>query len=183
MSTSIFSEFSSAIQRHATFNKTKKVAAVLMLASIVPCHAHAATIDSIGGTHYDFALQTSVATRHFHPSSTQNNHQDLLNLEWNYKDDYLVGAATFKNTFEQTTELVYWGKKFRPVDANQDLYIKVVGGLIHGYKDEYKNKIPFNKYGTAPAILPSVGYCYKQVCSELIVFGAAGAMLTAGVRF
>jgi hypothetical protein len=132
---------------------------------------------------HPFTFQTSIATRHFHPSSTQNNHQDLLNLEWNYKDNLLVGAATFKNTFNQQTELLYWGAKFRPLDSQPEMYVKLVGGLIHGYKDEAKDKIPFNQLGTAPAILPSVGYCYKQFCSELIVFGTAGAMLTGGIRF
>lgn len=131
---------------------------------------------------YHFMLQTSVATRHFHPNS-QNNHQDLLNLEWNYDSNLLVGAATFRNSFEQPTQLVYWGAKFHPIASVPDAYVKVVGGLLHGYSGKYQDKIPFNKYGTAPVILPAVGYCYKQVCSELIVFGTAGAMLTAGVRF
>lgn len=132
---------------------------------------------------YPFMLQTSVATRHFHPSSAQNNHQELLNLEWNYKDNLLVGAASFRNTYRQPTQLVYWGAKFHPLDSAPNAYLKVVAGLIHGYKGEYQDHIPFNQLGTAPAILPAVGYCHKQLCSELIVFGAAGAMLTAGVRF
>jgi hypothetical protein len=132
---------------------------------------------------YPFTLQTSVATRHFHPSPTQNNHQELLNLEWNYKDNLLVGAASFRNTYRQPTQLVYWGAKFHPIDSVPDAYVKVVAGLIHGYKDEYQDRIPFNQLGTAPAILPAVGYCHKQLCSELIVFGAAGAMWTEGVRF
>jgi hypothetical protein len=138
---------------------------------------------SHAGNPYPFTLQTSVATRHFHPSSTQNNHQELLNLEWNYKDNLLVGAASFRNTYRQATQLVYWGAKFHPVDAVPDGYVKVVAGLIHGYKGEYRDRIPFNQLGTAPAILPAVGYCYKQLCSELIVFGTAGAMVTAGARF
>jgi hypothetical protein len=165
---------------HAGFRQRSAIAA-LLLACALPCLAETGTplIDDP----YSFNLQTSVATRHFHPSPTQNNHQDLLNLEWNYQKDMLVGAATFRNTFRQQTELVYWGAKFRPVDSTPDLYIKVVGGLIHGYEGQYRDKIPFNGSGTAPAIIPAVGYCYKQVCSELIVFGAAGAMATAGVRF
>jgi uncharacterized membrane protein len=128
-------------------------------------------------------FQTSVATQHFHPSSTQNNHQDLLNLEWNYRDNLVVGGAWFRNTFEQPTKLVYWGAKFHPVASVPDAYVKVVGGLLHGYKGEYRDKIPFNGSGTAPVVLPAVGYCYKRACSELIVFGTAGAILTAGLRF
>lgn len=158
-------------------------AAAVLLASALPCQAEGDTTEPLQDNPYKFTLQTSVATRHFHPSSTQNNHQDLLNLEWNYKSNLLVGAATFRNTFKQSTQLVYWGAKFHPLDSAPGMYLKVVGGLIHGYKGEHKDKIPFNQLGTAPAILPSVGYCHKQFCSELIIFGTAGAMLNAGVRF
>jgi hypothetical protein len=145
-------------------------------------HAEQSSTDSLQQP-YRLTLQTSVATRHFHPDPAQNNHQDLLNLEWNYDSNLLVGAAAFRNTFRQSTQLVYWGAKFHPIQTAPGIYLKVVGGLLHGYRGEYRDKIPFNKYGTAPVILPAAGYCYKQVCSELIVFGTAGAMLTAGVRF
>jgi hypothetical protein len=157
------------------------------LAFVLLCGGAAAyAADATGTTaenSYPFTLQTSVATRHFHPSSTQNNHQALLNLEWNYKPDVMIGAASFLNTYEQHTQLVYWGMKFRPLDAAPEAYIKVVAGLIHGYKGKYRDSIPFNQLGIAPAVLPTFGYCYQQLCSELIVFGAAGAMWTAGVRF
>ncbi|HRL74969.1 MAG TPA: hypothetical protein PK440_00355 [Candidatus Accumulibacter phosphatis] len=52
---------------------------------------------------------------------------------------------------------------------------------MHGYKGQYQDKIPFNGSGYAPAIVPAVGYCYQRVCSELVLFGTAGAMLTLGV--
>lgn len=157
-------------------------AALLLLSTLMlPAHAEQSAIDSLQEP-YRFTLQTSVATRHFRPNPTQNNRQDLLNVEWNYDSNLLVGAATFRNTFEQSTQLVYWGAKFHPIARAPGAYLKVIGGLLHGYSGEYKDKIPFNKFGTAPVILPAAGYCYKQICSELIVFGA-GAMLTAGARF
>lgn len=132
---------------------------------------------------HNMYFATSIATRHFRPDDAHNNTQHLLNLEWNYRDNTLVGAAHFKNSYRQPTTLVYWGKKYYPFDVSPNTYVKVVGGLIHGYKDEYQDKIPLNKYGTAPVILPAVGYCYKQLCTEVIVFGTAGAMWTGGVRF
>jgi hypothetical protein len=172
-----------------TFSKPRTALSIIASAMLLHCAASFAaesTLDlepSRADDPHPLYFQTSVATRHFHPSDTQNNHQDLLNLEWNYKDNLIVGGAWFRNTFEQPTKLVYWGAKFHPVDAVPDAYVKVVAGLIHGYKGEYRDKIPFNGSGTAPVILPSVGYCYKRACSELIVFGTAGAMLTAGVKF
>lgn len=171
-------EASSPLTRAA---RGSTLALLLLSACISPALADQSAPDSLQEP-YHFTLQTSVATRHFRPNPTQNNHQDLLNLEWNYDSNLLVGAATFHNTFKQSTQLVYWGAKFHPIASAPGAYIKVVGGLLHGYRGEYKDKIPFNKYGTTPVILPAAGYCYKQVCSELIVFGA-GAMLTAGARF
>ena len=53
--------------------------------------------------------------------------------------------------------------------------------MLHGYKEPYEHKIPFNSSGYAPAILPAAGYCYNRFCSEFIVFGTAGVMLTFGV--
>lgn len=168
--------------RHSV-NAAKGIAVIFLLAgTIIPCQAQVSATELPQDNPYNLTFQTSILTRHFHPDG-QDNHQQLLNLEWNYKNDLLVGAAAFHNSFDQPTQLIYWGAKFRPIESAPDMYLKLVGGLMHGYKGAAADKIPYNEYGTAPVILPSVGYCYKQVCSELIVFGAAGAMLTAGVRF
>jgi hypothetical protein len=177
---------SSKIQKAPICHKAytaKGIVVLLLLANTIPCQAQLSTIEPIQDDPYKLTFQTSLATAHFHPTPSQNNHQGLLNLEWNYKDNFLVGAAAFENTFYQSTQVIYWGAKFHPIDSVPDMYFKLVGGLIHGYRGAYADKIPFNDYGTAPVILPAVGYCYKQLCSELIVFGVAGAMLTAGVRF
>jgi hypothetical protein len=63
----------------------------------------------------------------------------------------------------------------------QPLYFKLSAGVLHGYTGPYQHKIPLNDSGIAPAIVPSVGYCLNRFCSELVVFGAAGALLTFGV--
>jgi hypothetical protein len=34
--------------------------------------------------------------------------------------------------------------------------------------------------GTAPAIVPTMGYCLNRFCSELVLFGLAGALVTVG---
>ena len=156
---------------------------LLGLTVTLPASALDTTVAPPEEAPHNMFFATSIATRHFRPDEAHNNTQHLLNLEWNYRDNTLVGAAYFKNSYRQPTTLVYWGKKYHPFDVSPNTYVKVVGGLIHGYKDEYQDKIPLNKYGTAPVILPAVGYCYKQLCTEVIVFGTAGAMWTGGVRF
>jgi hypothetical protein len=176
-----FSEIRNLVIRHSV-NAAKCSAVILLSASAIPCHAQVSATASSPDNPYNLTFQTSLGTVHFHPDG-QNDHQKLLNLEWNYKNNLLVGAAEFQNSFNQPTQFIYWGAKFRPLDSVPEMYFKLVAGLIHGYKGADADKIPFNEYGTAPAIVPAVGYCYKQFCSELIVFGTAGAMVTAGVRF
>lgn len=133
-----------------------------------------------------FYFQTSVATRHFSPSPDHDNSQQLVNAEWRFNSfaatgQWLAGAALFDNSFGQPSQYVYGGWLVRPFEGLQPLYFKITAGLLHGYKDPYKDKIPFNNSGVAPAILPSMGYCINRVCSELVLFGGAGVMLTLGV--
>lgn len=133
-----------------------------------------------------FYLQTSVASVHFHPDSEHDDSQQLINPEWRLDKRWLagqvlLGAASFQNSYSQATWYAYGGLLWRPVETVQPFYLKLTGGVIHGYRGEYQDKIPFNSSGYAPAILPSMGYCYNRFCTELVVYGAAGMMLTVGV--
>jgi hypothetical protein len=58
-----------------------------------------------------------------------------------------------------------------------------VGGLLHGYKEPYEDKIPFNGLGVAPAILPSFGFRYKYIMLEAQIAGTAAITITGGLRF
>lgn len=128
-----------------------------------------------------FYLGTSVYTRHFHYDAAHDNHQDLIQGEWNVTTQWLAGVSLFDNSFGQDTQYVYGGYRFRPLEILEPLYIKLTAGLVHGYRGQYQDKIPFNKSGIAPVVIPSVGYCLSRFCSEVVFFGAAGAMVTIGV--
>lgn len=128
-----------------------------------------------------FFLETSVYTVHFNSDPAHDNSQRLILGEWNITEQWLVGASFFDNSFGQRSEYVYGGFRFRPFDSLQQLYFKITAGLVHGYDGQYQDKIPFSNYGIAPAIVPSVGYCINRYCSELVIFGTAGALLTFGV--
>jgi hypothetical protein len=128
-----------------------------------------------------FYLETSVYTKHFHYDPAHDNHQHLILGEWNVTEQWLVGASEFDNSFGQASQYVYGGYRFRPFESLQPLYFKLSAGLVHGYTGQYQNKIPFNNSGIAPVIVPSVGYCFNRFCSELVVFGAVGALVTFGV--
>lgn len=128
-------------------------------------------------------LQTSAYTTHFHNNPEHNNHQHLVNLEYQRSDQWVIGASAFDNSFGQPTQYAYIGRLFRPLDSVPLVHFKLTGGLIHGYKDQYKDKIPLNSRGVAPVIIPAIGLSGKHLSGEVIFFGLAGLMVTMGVLF
>ncbi|MBP5978586.1 MAG: hypothetical protein KA748_00045 [Halomonas sp.] len=130
-------------------------------------------------------VQTSLYTRHFSPDPEHNNHQNLISIELHNPDRWLTGIGRFKNSYEQPTWYAYAGREFHLWQFSKEINIraKLTGGLLHGYKDEYRDKIPFNHFETAPVLLPSIGMQWQRFESDLIIFGTAGMMVTAGLRF
>ncbi len=133
-----------------------------------------------------FYVQTSVATVHFNSDPDHVNNQKLIYAEYRLDErwlggQWLVGAAAFDNSFGQPSQFVFGGLLWRPAVEAPQFYVKVAAGILHGYKDEYQDKIPYNDSGFAPGIVPAIGYCYRRVCSEMILFGTAGMMWTLGV--
>lgn len=145
-------------------------------------------------------FQTSLWTKHYSEQSDHNNHQQLINLEYylppdnqpfkhqfsDWRDDlsWLVGAATFKNSYDQQSLYIYGGSRYDwPVSENTTAYAKLTAGLLWGYRGEYKDKIPFNHFGIAPVALPAFGVQYRKAHIELLPFAAAGMMINIGWRF
>lgn len=126
-------------------------------------------------------LQTSVYTRHWSDDPDHNNHQDLIGLERNRADGMVFGGATFRNSFSQRSNYVYAGKRFDW--EGTPFYAKVTGGALQGYHGKYRDKIPLNRYGVAPAIIPSFGARLGPVGTELVVLGNSAAMINVGVGF
>ena len=62
-------------------------------------------------------------------------------------------------------------------------YWRLTGGLVHGYKEPYEDKIPLNGLGVAPVLIPSAGLKYKRVFAEVQLFGLSATMVTVGVTF
>lgn len=125
-------------------------------------------------------LQTSVFTRHWNHDPQHNNHQDLIGVERNRADGWVWGGATFRNSFRQRSNYVYAGKRFDLDDS--PFYFKVTGGAIQGYHGKYRDKIPLNRYGVAPAVIPSVGAQVGRFASEFVVLGNSAGMINLGVH-
>ncbi|MCB8889087.1 hypothetical protein [Vreelandella malpeensis] len=130
-------------------------------------------------------VQTSLLTRHFSPDPEHTERQNLISVELHNPERWLTGAAWFKNSFDQPTWYVYAGREFplTTLESGVRLRAKLTAGALKGYKGEYRDKIPFNHLEIAPAALPSIGLEWRGVETDLIMFGTAGMMITAGVRF
>ncbi|PQO98951.1 sn-glycerol-3-phosphate transporter [Pseudomonas frederiksbergensis] len=126
-------------------------------------------------------LQASVYTHHYSSDPEHNNHQDLIGLEREEPSGWLFGGATFRNSFSQRSYYAYAGKRYE--SADYPVYIKLSGGVVEGYHGQYQDKIPLNRFGVAPVIIPSLGVHYGPVAAELVLLGFNAAMVTTGVRF
>lgn len=108
----------------------------------------------------------------------------LAALEQRLKHDRFCGVALFRNSFGQPATYVYAGQQWDGVLNQAKLFTKVSAGLIYGYKGQYQHKIPFNDYGIAPAIIPSLGWQINpQESAQVMVLGTAGLLFAYGRRF
>lgn len=144
--------------------------------------AHALAQDDASQNNQGFwYLQASVYTHHYSSDPEHNNHQDLIGLEREEPSGWLFGGATFRNSFSQRSYYAYAGKRYE--SADYPVYIKLSGGVVEGYHGQYQDKIPLNRFGVAPVIIPSLGVHYGPVAAELVLLGFNAAMVTTGVRF
>ncbi|RUO33118.1 sn-glycerol-3-phosphate transporter [Aliidiomarina soli] len=153
-----------------------------------------------GAADNKYTLSTSLWTTHFNPQPDHNNTQHFIGFE--RRGDNMVsiplntrfpalnnatpllGFAFFNNSFSQSSVYAYAGYDYNFWQReNSAMFAKVTAGFIHGYRNEYQDKVPFNHFGTSPAAVPSLGFRYKQMNAELAVLGVSGAMLLIGYNF
>ena len=127
-------------------------------------------------------IQTSLYTKHWDPEPDHTDKQKMIAPELVFENDYLVGLAVFRNSFDQPSQYLYIGRTWR-LFRSEYFYFKLTGGLLHGYKEPYEDKIPLNGLGVAPAILPAFGFRYKWFMMEAQIAGAAALTITGGLRF
>jgi len=130
----------------------------------------------------EWRFNTSLYTKHWDPDPEHVNNSKLLNLEIEEKSGWIYGFAHFDNSFGQPSQYLYAGRSWRLFQKDW-AYFKLTGGLLHGYKEPYEDKIPLNGLGVAPAIIPTFGLKYKRVQTELQILGAAAITVTAGFSF
>lgn len=125
-----------------------------------------------------YNLTTSLYTKHWNPKPEHNNDQKLIGIE---RQNGLTswGIALFKNSFNQDTQLVYWGREFRLDEYVPGMRSKWMFGLMHGYKGEYKDKVPLNQLGVSPVIAPTIGYTTRYFEADIVFLGFNAITVTA----
>jgi hypothetical protein len=130
----------------------------------------------------EWRFQTSIYTYHWSSDPDHVSNSKLLNLEFETTTQWVYGFAWFDNSFGQPSQYLYAGYSW-PLFQKDWAYFKLTGGLLHGYKEPYEDKIPMNSLGVAPAIVPSFGLKYKRVFTELEILGTAALTWTVGFNF
>lgn len=79
--------------------------------------------------------------------------------------------------------MLYGGKRWFIPPVSENLYVKVAGALVYGYRKPYENKLPINHDGYGLAIVPAVGYQFGRANVQLVFLGSAAAVVTFGCHF
>jgi hypothetical protein len=121
-------------------------------------------------------LTLSPYTHHW--SNNPEHKQVLLGaLDSHVSGGRFCGLALFTNSFGQGSAYAYVGQQWDGILGNPKLFSKVSAGLLWGYRGEYKDKIPFNQAGIAPAVIPSLGYYVTPKDSaQVYLLGNAGLL-------
>jgi len=121
---------------------------------------------------------------HFSPSDDHAKWNHLVGVEWLTPrwtlwgaDRSMAGIALLDNSFAQFSQYLYVGQEWDVGRlAGGTVALSVTAGLLHGYKGEHKDKIPFNALGVAPVIIPAAGWRYGAFGAWITLLGANGLL-------
>jgi hypothetical protein len=108
----------------------------------------------------------------------------LVAMDRHLKGGRFCGLALFTNSFGQESAYAYVGQQWDGVLGNPKLFTKVSAGFLYGYRGAHKDTVAFNKYGVAPAIIPSLGYAITPKDSaQVYLLGTAGLLFAYSRSF
>lgn len=132
---------------------------------------------------YDHLYLQGGSYMHFSHSEDHDGPNIFVSLEAVRSDNWLYGLGLFDNSFGQFSQYLYAGKVWDFHNTFENFHGRITFGLIHGYKDEFKDKIPMNNLSFAPAIIPGIGYKKDRLGADLILLGNSGLLFTLGYDF
>ncbi|MDO8419685.1 MAG: hypothetical protein Q7S90_06585 [Rubrivivax sp.] len=100
-----------------------------------------------------------------------------LGLERRLANDWLAGAAYFRNSFGQPSGYAYLGRRSMGLLGTESLFFQWSAGVLYGYRGEFKDKVPLNFHGFAPGALVTLGWQFGRHSSVAVhALGDAGLM-------
>lgn len=150
------------------------------LASTTPCSAVDAEKPGLLGAGNILMIQAAPTAFHYSSSPDYKGTPWLVGAELQFPSNWLGGYAYFNNSFDQKCNYLYAGYTWHFSEKDPNWYLKVTAGALEGYRGQYRDKIPFNHSGVAPAIVPGVGYKFDRLNVQVNPFGTAGVMVTVG---
>ncbi|MDX2447703.1 MAG: hypothetical protein QNK29_10980 [Desulfobacterales bacterium] len=125
-----------------------------------------------------WAISVGLFTRHVNPSSDTNESTKMLGLA--YSD---WGVLSFSNSYGKSS--IFGGKRFHTKKIghprNKFFFIQgnLYAGIIHGYGDRFPSIAGF-----IPAVMPTVGFGYRNTTLELLYFPTpSGGVFTSVLVF
>ena len=153
---------------------------IFCLAALYPFTAQAEEEHWYNYDHLMFSAGTYI---HYDPDDDHAGNRLFFSLEAVKANDWFYGLALFNNSFDQFSQYLYGGKSWNFHGRMEGFHAKVTAGLIHGYKGEFRDKIPNNGSGIAPAIIPGIGYKRGRFGGDIYILGISGLLFTAGMDF
>ena len=149
-----------------------------------PCPASLADADAPeppNGTRWELTLSPYTHHWNYNP-----DHRPVFlgALDRTVAGNRFCGLALFRNSFGQPAAFGYVGQRWDGIGGHAKLFAKVSAGFIYGYRGKYQDKISYNHYGVAPAIIPAIGYEFdKNESVQAMVLGRAGILFAYGRSF
>ncbi len=121
---------------------------------------------------------------HYHHSDDHAGNNLFGSLEAQKSNHWLYGLALFDNSFGQFSQYLYGGYQWQLPGDYENFHFKLTAGVIHGYKEPWDDKIPFNsKNGWAPGLIPGIGYKKNGWGIDMIFLGNSALLFTLGKDF
>lgn len=117
---------------------------------------------------------------HHWKKSDEHSYVWLLGVEQIDVDRRVSGVSYFKNSYNQPSLFVYpWGRQYNNLMGYNSLFIKWGSGVLYGYVNEYKDKVPLNHNGFSPGLILALGWRFSANSNvQLNFLGPWGVMFS-----
>jgi len=120
-------------------------------------------------------LAYSPYTYHFSNDSAHHP-VSVFGAERQRADGFLLGAAYFRNSFDQPSAYAFVGQRIDHWISDR-MFLYWSAGVLYGYKGAYAHKVPLNFHGFSPGAIGAVGWQFSpQWSTQVNLLGTAGLM-------